>query len=208
MGRKSNGLDRKMIAAGIELVKEHGIASFSVRDVVNRAGANLGMFNYHFGTKEKFVLILLNEFYLDFLAKIENGQAISPNLESVLFQIAVFSRDSRKIITSILSDVLANDPTVTEFLKNNFSKHFLLLESTLEKHLRAKRLTAANPNHATRFLIGAVGVPNILLEIYNREVRKQVPPENDLELKMRVRAAIHGLESEFCKKRKPSTGKT
>ena len=56
MARKSNNLDKKMIEAGIKLLKRHGAANLSVRDVANEAGANLGMFAYHFGTKEKFIL--------------------------------------------------------------------------------------------------------------------------------------------------------
>lgn len=202
MARKSNELDKKMIAAGIELILEGGIARLSTRDIAERAGANLGMFNYHFGTKEKFVLKLLSEFYQKFLENLETMNNEEPHLETVLFQIAVFSRDSRKLLTSILSDVLSNDEVVVRFLKKNFSEHFGVLEQTLKAHLKIKRLSTPNINHAIRFLLGAVGVPNLLFEVYERAGRKKQSPDNDNELKSRVKAAIIGLESGLCDKAK------
>jgi AcrR family transcriptional regulator len=268
MARKSNELDKKMIAAGVELILEGGIAKLSTRDIAERAGANLGMFNYHFGTKEKFVLKLLNEFYKEFLENLDPLNNEEPHLEAVLFQIAVFSRDSRKLLTSILSDVLSNDEVVVRFLKKNFSEHFAVLEQTLKAHLKIKKLSTPNINHAIRFLIGAVGVPNILFEVsilsdvlsndevvvrflkknfsehfavleqtlkahlkikklstpninhairfligavgvpnilfevYERGGRKKHSPDSDNELKSRVKAAIIGLESGLCDKTK------
>ena len=198
MARKSNNLDKKMIEAGIKLLKKHGAASLSVRDVANEAGANLGMFAYHFGTKDKFILRALNEIYLGFLADLGKANDESGDLNDVLFQIATFSRDHREILTAILSDVLSNDRVVTSFLRKNFSKHFVLLRSTLDAHLRKRSLSLSNPHHAVRFLLGAVGIPNILLEVHNRGARRKEPADTDAELRMRIKAAILGLEATFC----------
>lgn len=198
MPRKSADLDKKMIQAGLELIQVNGISSLSIRDVTGRAGANLGMFNYYFGTREEFVKRLLNEFYNDFLAKLENQQNASPDLEAALMEIAIFTRDRRQILTTILSDVLANEETVTQFLKKNFSRHFVTLKDVLSEHAATRKLAVSNPNHAIRFLLGAVGVPNILLEVYNRNSKKKVRQESDLELRARAKAAIIGLEAQFC----------
>lgn len=195
MARKSSDLDKKMIQAGIQLLKKHGASGLSVRDVAKTAGANLGMFVYHFGSKEKFIVRALNEIYLGFLSDLGRAQDETGNLEDVLFRIAVFSRDHREILTAILSDVLSNDRVVTNFLRKNFSKHFALLNATLISHLKKKKINISNPHHAIRFLVGAVGVPNVLLEVYNRGIRKKESPETDEDLKMRVKAAIIGLES-------------
>jgi len=198
MARKSNDLDKKMVAAGIELIQEGGIARLSTREIADRAGANLGMFNYHFGTKEKFILKILNDFYQKFLDDLMGLPGKDPELETVLLQIAAFSRDNRRLLTPILSDVLAGDKVVTRFLKKNFSKHFLVLQLALKRHLKQKNLSILNPHHAIRFLIGAVGVPNILLEISEKGSRSKSSPESDEELMSRVKAAIIGLESDLC----------
>lgn len=200
MPRKSNNLDKKMLTAGIALLKKHGVSKLSVREVASKAGANLGMFSYHFGTKDQFILQALNQIYLSFLAELENTSDDKQDLEGVLFQIAVFSRENREILTSILSDVLANDRMVTSFLHTNFSKHFELVSLALDAHLRNRKLTVSNSHQAIRFLIGAVGIPNIMLEVYNRVSRKKKLAETDAELRMRVMAAIVGLET-MCHKK-------
>lgn len=201
MPRKSSNLDKKMIEAGVELIKRHGIASLSVRDVAERAGANLGMFSYHFGTREKFVEAILNEIYLEFIAGLQREQPRSESLEFVLFQIASFSRNNRAVLTSVLSDVLANERVVTRFLRKNFSKHILLIRKALDVHLAHNGLFVEDHHHAVRFLIGAVGVPGILLEVYNRGTRAKEAPESDAELKKRIKAAVTGLEAGFCRKK-------
>lgn len=200
MSRKSNDLDKKMIQAGIRLMKKGGASNLSVRDVAKEAGANLGMFAYHFGTKEQFILRALNDIYLGFLVDLGKAHDDTGDLDGVLFQIATFSRDHREILTAILSDVLSSDPVVTAFLRKNFSRHFELLRKALDTHLQKRNLDVTNPHHAVRFLIGAVGIPNILLEVYNRGTRKKTSAETDAELKMRIKAAILGLEAAFCRK--------
>lgn len=190
-----------MIEAGVDLIKRHGIASLSVRDVTKRAGANLGMFSYHFGTREKFVETILNEIYLGFVEELQKEQPGSQNLEFVLFQIATFSRNNREVLTSVLSDVLANERVVTRFLRKNFSKHILLVGKALDAHLAHNGLFVDDHHHAVRFLIGAVGVPGILLEVYNRGARAKKLPESDAELQKRIKAAITGLEAGFCRKK-------
>lgn len=182
-----------MIEAGIALIKKRGAAKLSVREVAELAGANLGMFNYHFGTKEKFLLRALREVYDKFIAELTDTVESHSDLEHVLFQLAKFSRDNREILTSILSDMLANEEVVSRFLRKHFSKHFELLGRSAQKHLREQGHQIENHHHVVRYLVGAVGIPNILLEVYNRGAAKKIKPETDEEIKRRTRAAIAGL---------------
>lgn len=195
MSRKSNDLDKKMLQAGIALLKKHGASKLSVRDIARKAGANLGMFNYYFGTKEKFLLLALNEIYIKFLKELGGASDKNKNLQDVLFQMAKFSRDNRELLTAILADILSNEPVVTRFFRKNFTQHFELLENAMKNYLRDKKIIVKNPHHALRFLIGAVGIPNILLEIYNHGAKKTLTVESDQELEARVHAAMMGLHS-------------
>jgi len=193
MGRKSSDLDKKMVEAGIALIKERGVAKLSVREVAELAGANLGMFNYHFGTKEKFLIRALTEVYDKFIGELTETVETDSDLELVLFQLAKFSRDNREILTSILSDMLSNEAVVSQFLRKNFSKHFKLLAASAQKHVREQGHKIENHHHVVRYLVGAVGIPNILLEVYNRGTSKKINPETDEELRRRTKAAIAGL---------------
>ena len=59
MSRPSRNVDALLLRAGRELYPETGAAGLSIRKVAERAGVNLGMFHYHFRTKEAFVRQLL-----------------------------------------------------------------------------------------------------------------------------------------------------
>src|SRR5437868_4865296 len=63
MPRPSKNLDVAMLQAGRELFPQAGCSGLSVRAVAEQAGANLGMFHYHFKTKENFLRTLLQQVY-------------------------------------------------------------------------------------------------------------------------------------------------
>ena len=56
MSRPSKNTDRLLIEAAKELIPEAGFKGLKIREVARKAGVNLGMFNYHFKTKEKFLI--------------------------------------------------------------------------------------------------------------------------------------------------------
>lgn len=198
MARKSNNLDKKMIRVGMTLIKKKGVARLSVREVAEKAGANLGMFNYHFGSKEQFLRQALDEIYRDFIHRLESSRSLHNDLEVILIEIAMFSRDNCQLLTALFSDVLSQEKVVTRFLRENFSVHFQILDQALQQYLKQKGLRVKNPHHALRFLIGAVGIPNVLLEVANRWGRDKAPFDSDLQLKQRTRAAVIGLEMALC----------
>ena len=66
MTRPSTNIDKKLLQAGKDLIPKTGFSGLKVRDVAKKAGANLGMFNYHFGTKDKYIEILIKEVYSEF----------------------------------------------------------------------------------------------------------------------------------------------
>ncbi|MFT3785155.1 MAG: TetR family transcriptional regulator [Tepidisphaeraceae bacterium] len=53
--RSSTGIREKLLDAAEELISEAGVAGASVRRVIERAHANLGAVNYHFGSKEHLI---------------------------------------------------------------------------------------------------------------------------------------------------------
>ena len=57
--RPSRNLDRALLAAGRELFPSRGCPGLTVREVAEAAGVNLGMFHYHFKSREAFLRALL-----------------------------------------------------------------------------------------------------------------------------------------------------
>src|SRR2546423_10457078 len=75
MPRPSRNLDLALLQAGRELFPQAGCAKLSVRAVAERAGANVGMFHYHFKSKDNFLRALLQQVYEEIFAGLSQAAA-------------------------------------------------------------------------------------------------------------------------------------
>jgi AcrR family transcriptional regulator len=101
-------VDKLLLKAGRELLLETGAANLKVRQVAARAGVNLGMFHYHFRTREHFLTSVFQEIYEDFFKTfvLESSGTDSPlaRLSRALTVMARFVRDNRPILLMLLMD--------------------------------------------------------------------------------------------------------
>lgn len=134
MTRKSTDTDKKLLEHGYKLLIKNGASKLSIRDVCNEANVNLGMFNYYFGSKNKFIEKILNNIYDDFFSNFQLQEAESTlgTLELQLTLIAKFARDNRHLILILLSDTLNGEKVVHDFAKRKMLKHFAVLAKTLK----------------------------------------------------------------------------
>lgn len=138
MSRPSRNTDRQLLDAGRKLILSHGMSGLSLRQVAEMAKVNLGMFHYHFKTKDQFVRALLTEIYEEMLTLLKeefeaHGKDPDPlsrfkGLLTVLGQMAIANRD---IWGALVKEVLSGDMTVIDFVKQNFPRHVELLAETL-----------------------------------------------------------------------------
>ena len=70
MPRPSRNLDHALLAAGRELFPERGCAALSVREVADAAGVNLGMFHYHFKSRDVFLRSLMQQAYEEMFTRL------------------------------------------------------------------------------------------------------------------------------------------
>src|SRR5512141_2104228 len=100
--RPSRNLDQALLQAGRELFPAAGCAGLSVREVAQRAGVNLGMFHYHFKTREAFLRALLQSVYEEMYAQLsfESATTDDPvqNLRSALRFLGRFLRANRAML--------------------------------------------------------------------------------------------------------------
>ena len=108
MTRPSHNTDRLLIRAAKKLIPRTGFSGLTVREVSRRAGVNLGMFNYHFKTKDAFIEKLLVETYEDFFAdfKIESLTGGTPieRLKNAIMAVAFYVRDNRQIFIMLMKN--------------------------------------------------------------------------------------------------------
>src|SRR5262245_17840086 len=135
--RPSRNLDRALLTAGRELFPSRGCAGLSVREVADAAGVNLGMFHYHFKSREAFLRALLQSVYEDLFAELSARASPIPAggkdlraidlLRAALQFMGRFVRANRPLLTRVMIDALGKDPIAIEFMERNMPRHLGLM---------------------------------------------------------------------------------
>jgi AcrR family transcriptional regulator len=151
MPRPSRALDKALLAAGRELLPQRGCAGLSVREVAQRAGVNLGMFHYHFRTRDAFLRAVLLEVALD----------ATPvgSLQGALGVLGRFLRDHRPLIGRVLADALAGEPCARAFVRDNLPRHVAVLKRIFAAARAAGEVRPIAFEQALGICAGAVMMP-------------------------------------------------
>jgi AcrR family transcriptional regulator len=163
MARPSRNLDRALLQAGRALLPERGCSGLSVREVAERAGVNLGMFHYHFRTREVFMRAVLQEAYEEMFAclTLEASRGADPlaSLRSGLRVLGRFVRDNRRLIGRVFADALVGDACAREFIRDNLPRHLAVLRRHFLAARREGRLRALRFEQALGVMGGALAFP-------------------------------------------------
>lgn len=175
MPRPSRNADRLLLDAGKELLHRQGASGLSVRGVARKAGVNLGLFHYHFRSRERFLSVLLQEIYEDLFARLslpfETVRDPLRRLERMLEALGRFLRDHRSLVLSLMADAARGDRTVLGFMADNFPRHMGLLKRAVEEGRRRGRIRKIPVFTALSFVAGAVLWPCLFGEILSRSPR-------------------------------------
>lgn len=167
--RPSRNLDRALLIAGRELFPARGCAGLTVREVADAAGVNLGMFHYHFKSREAFLRALLQSVYEDMfseltlraqhLAEDARGASTVDVLRAALQFMGRFVRANRPIFTRVISDALSNDPIASEFLDRNMPRHLNLMLGVIEAGQKDGSFKALPAPQLLGFCAGSLAMP-------------------------------------------------
>jgi len=166
--RPSRNLDRALLAAGRELFPHRGCAGLSVREVADAAGVNLGMFHYHFKSRDAFMRALLQSTYEEMFSQLTQ-QAMPPQPEGSTPAIDVlrralgfmgrFVRANRPLLARVLADALCGDVIAREFLGKNLPRHLGLLQSVIEAGRRDGSIRDLPAPQLLGFCAGSLALP-------------------------------------------------
>ena len=163
MPRPSRHLDRALVAAGRELLPVHGCSGLTIRQVSEAAGVNIGMFHYHFRTREAFLRAVMQGAYEEMFSRltlgIEKEASATANLRAALRVLGRFVQGNRALIARILADALGGEAIAREFLKDNFPRHLGVLLMLVAAGQRAGELRAMAATQAIAFCAGALVLP-------------------------------------------------
>jgi AcrR family transcriptional regulator len=132
MPRPSRNLDQALLAAGRALFPKRGCAGMSIREVAEGAGVNLGMFHYHFKSRDAFLRALMQQAYEEMFATLtlEVTRDMDPvvNLRNAFRVLGHFMRDNRPFLARVFTDALSGEPCAREFLRDNMPRHIGVLQ--------------------------------------------------------------------------------
>ena len=164
--RPSRNLDRALLAAGRELFPQRGCAGLSVREVAEAAGVNLGMFHYHFKTREAFLRALLQGVYDEMYAQLTvvAGKPVLhddpvEHLRAALRFLGRFLHVNRRMLARVIADALSGEPVAIEFIKANFPRHIGMVHGLLALAQQAGRLKPLPLPQAMAMCAGSVVAP-------------------------------------------------
>jgi len=172
MPRPSRNTDRLLIEAAKTMLPKTGVSGLKLRQVAKKAGVNLGMFHYYFGTKEEFVHEVLKEIYNDFFSdfKIQSSGAGDPltRLKSAVVSLGKFVRNNRQIIFAVITDLLRGNKGMMRFAGKNFIYHISVLSDLVSECQEKNHFTNIPLPHAVAFIAGSIAFPNAIMEIVDK----------------------------------------
>ena len=167
--RPSRNLDRALLAAGRELLPHRGCAGLTVREVTEAAGVNLGMFHYHFKSRESFMRAVLQSMYDEMFTQLmqravplpdagESPGAIELLRVSLRF-MGRFVRANRPLLVRVLADAMCGDPIASEFLGKNMPRHLGVMHSLVEAGRKDGSLKDLPTPQLLGFCAGSLAMP-------------------------------------------------
>ncbi|MBI4346060.1 MAG: TetR/AcrR family transcriptional regulator [Elusimicrobia bacterium] len=169
MTRPTGDSARKLLEAGRALALARGFGGVTVREVCRRAKVNLGLFHYHFKTREAFVSRLLDEGYGDFFARLsgsaEGGGSPPERLRRALASIARFTRENRRLCIGMLRDGMNGERRVAAFAAKAFPHHMPLVLAIYEEGVRRGDFRRLPVPLFLSVCMGAMNGPNIMLTL-------------------------------------------
>jgi AcrR family transcriptional regulator len=181
----------------------------NLRDVAAKAGVNLGMFHYHFKTKDQFIRTVLQDtyekFFKNFNLRIEGQVTSREKLRQALLTIGQFARDNRQLVLSLLRDILDHNQEILSFVKNNGKRHAKVVWDLVGQCQKEGSLKKMPRPQAMAFILPAVvgpalavgGVENVASSILTKGFLKGVGIMllSDQAIRQRVDMALKAVSS-------------
>jgi len=203
--RPSRNIDDLLLQTGRELLAEAGSRALSIRKLTNRAGVNLGMFHYHFKSRENFIRTLLQQMYDEMFAslsvQVERQHSSYESLRGAVRVLAHFGRDNRRLLFRILVDAVSGEAVAAQFLQSNLPRHVQVIaglivagqnEGTLRKVPVMQAVAFVAASAAAPILIGTAALTSGLAPAAFAE-RIEAEILSDEAIEQRIDMALCGL---------------
>ncbi len=167
----------RLLAVGLQMLREGGVRSLTVRGLAQRAGENPGTFVYHFKTRNAFLQTLLEQWYAPLFRgvrlQLEVGVSPMERLKASLEFTWKFAHDNAPLIAQLMADYAAGEEAVASFARTVPMRHPRMILDAIREALRAGCLIEAEPENLLMYLIGAVGLPVLVCRFLLGDMQPQ-----------------------------------
>lgn len=167
MPRPSQNTDQRLVETALEMLQQSGLSGLKLREVARKSGVNLGMFHYHFKTKEAFTRRVLQHTYEKFFQEfsLESSKEGGPldRLRGALIALGKFAMDNRRLILGLLHDSVSKDRVALDFVKSNFPRHALVILGLIRQCQKQGSFRKLSLPTFMPILMGGVVLPAMVL---------------------------------------------
>ncbi|MFW2368413.1 MAG: TetR/AcrR family transcriptional regulator [Desulforhopalus sp.] len=125
----------RIITTAVALFASQGYASTGLRELAEKAGVNLAMVNYFFGSKKNLLLTILETFFSGYLSVVEE-ELLRPDPFEVKFRAFVqravqYIADNRDYMIVTLAELPHDDPDITQYKAEWGRKAMVIIEKEI-----------------------------------------------------------------------------
>ena len=135
---KENGRDR-LIAASLKLFSHKGFHACTIREICDKARANISLVSFHFGGKEGLLDVIFDELNEDdfdvinsVLSNVSSREDLKIRLKLFLDSYAEYSLKHADVVSLFFEEMERGNPQAEKRMKNTFGKVWSALNSFLK----------------------------------------------------------------------------
>ncbi|WP_280769934.1 forespore capture DNA-binding protein RefZ [Salipaludibacillus daqingensis] len=175
----------KVLEAAIELFNVKGFTGCSVRDIANKAGANVALISYYFGSKQGLQEHLMTNFLEGYVSAIESQwlqiedeeELVFDRLLKAIWNVMMYQQKHHELARFVHREITLDTTLVRELMATYLKKEKHLFHSLLEVAFERGEMRAQPNEYFFLQLRGMLTLP-FLHPQYIREVYHLMPHES------------------------------
>ena len=156
----------RLLRSGLVLARKSGLRRLTVRAVAAHAGANLGSFVYHFGSRDAFNAELMERWYASLWAQLQGvDDGVAAPIERfrrLVLCLFEWVAANRAFVGHLVLDVAAGEPAALAFMRTLVERHPSLIVKAIRDAQAAGQIIPGEPLHLLAFTLAATGGPILI----------------------------------------------
>jgi len=152
----------KILDAALDVFSEHGFDGATTREIAARAGVNLGLIKYYFGTKEKLWRAMVDRVHASLNARVQEMAAAElddrARVEQMIREVVRFCAKTPAFIRVMNDECKRRGPRMRWIVDRHGKPMFAMLQAVLDQARKRKLVPDVEPLHLYYMFIGAIGM--------------------------------------------------